>query len=309
MNIDQLAEENFVFEKTDKSPFQRKARLLQSLWRAERSYECGIHKSRGKTRPLGSRLTMPWAEESLANFVTRNIRDVVRSEVLEPERSKGKLYGRPRIFNDLLSSQPLCFNLFGELKSNCSLASKLVNEFTGGRFIEVISVNFEYSPARSDLRYTNDRSAFDVYLECLTALGGKGFIGIEVKYHESLQDQAAPHRPRYDEIAAQMGCFRPEAYASLKQKPLQQIWRDHLLSGAIRAADQFDDGLFVVLYPRENEACREAVEGYRAALSGGSSFGSWVLEDMLGFLSENTTDEWPKIVYDRYCNFEKIGTQ
>jgi hypothetical protein len=162
MDIDQLAEQNFVFEKTDKTPFQRRARLLQSLWRTEQGYKCGSHKSRDKIRPLGSRLTMPWAEESLANFVTDKIRDVVRSEVLNPEGSKGKLYGRPRIFNDLLSSQPLCFNLFGELKHNLSLASKLVKEFTGGRFTEVHTVKFEYSPSRGDPSYTNDRSAFDV---------------------------------------------------------------------------------------------------------------------------------------------------
>ena len=252
---------------------------------------------------------MPWAEESLANFVTDKIRDVVRSEVLNPEGSKGKLYGRPRIFNDLLSSQPLCFNLFGELKHNLSLASKLVKEFTGGRFTEVHTVKFEYSPSRGDPSYTNDRSAFDVYLECQTARGEKSFIGIEVKYHENLEDQAARHRPEYDKISAQMGCFGQDTYAFLKQKPLQQIWRDHLLSGAIRAADEFEDALFVVLYPRENDACRKAVEDYRSALIDDSSFGSWILEDVLVFLSENTSDEWPKIVYNRYCNFAKIYDQ
>lgn len=158
---------------------------------------------------------MPLAQENLANFVTDQIRDVVRSEVLDKDQSKGKLYGIPRIFNDLLSSQPLCFNLFGELKGNIGLASKIVSHFTKGRFIEVIDVEFEYSPLRKSLRYSNDRSAFDVYLACKTKSGGRGFIGIAVKYHESLDDPVAKPKDdfvRYNQVAAEMNCFNDSAF-------------------------------------------------------------------------------------------------
>ena len=41
--------------------------------------------------------------------------------------------------------------------------------------------------------------------------------------------QPPPHYPRYDEIAGLMGCFRQETCDQLQQKPLQQLWRDHLL--------------------------------------------------------------------------------
>jgi hypothetical protein len=306
LNLDELAKEYVAFEKNDKTVFQRRARVLQSLWREERGYKCGAHHARGTVRPLGSRLEMPWAQETLANFVTERIREVVRLEVLDSKRSRGKLFGRPRIFDNLLSSQPLCFNLFGELQFNKELASAFVTHFTRGRFTEVLEVEFEYSPSRSDARYSSDRSAFDVYLGCRTASGGRGFIGVEVKYHESLGDPVAPHRACYDKIAAQMGCFRTETYESLQRKPLQQLWRDHLLSGAIKSADEFEDALFVVLYPQENEACRKAVDSYRVALSDSSSFDAWIIEDMLSFLSKHTADEWPKIVYDRYCDFAKL---
>ena len=57
---------------------------------------------------------MPWAEETLSNYLTETVRGVVGQEVLDKTKSSGKLYGRPRIFNDLLSSQPLAFNLFGD---------------------------------------------------------------------------------------------------------------------------------------------------------------------------------------------------
>jgi hypothetical protein len=306
MNLADLATKLFALEAIDKALFQRRARVLQSLWRTEQGYGCGEHRARGKARPLGSRLAMPWAKDELANFVTERVRDVVRCEVLDPRRSKGKLFGKPRIFNDLLSSQPLCFNLFGELRSDLPLASKLVEHLTAGRFIDVVAVEFEHSPSRSDARYTNDRSAFDVFLECRTSKGGRAFVGIEVKYHENLAGSAAPHRSRYDEIAARMGCFRSEARASLQRQPLQQLWRDHLLSDAVRVADGFEDAQFVVLYPRDNEACRRAVDAYRATLSDASSFDTWHLEDVLGVLSANTAAAWPAIVFDRYCNFTKL---
>jgi hypothetical protein len=231
MNFDELARTLHALEPSDGSPFQRRARILQALWREEQGFPCGEHGRGNTTRPLGSRLPMPWAEETLANFMTERTRAVVRQEVCDPLRSAGKLYGKPRIFNDLLSSQPLCFNLFAELCFDLRLASGVVADLTRGRFVDVREIKFEHSPGRGDLRYTGDRSAFDVFLQCRTASGGRGFIGIEVKYHEDLRGGAGEHHARYDEIAARMGCFAPQASASLHSAPLQQIWRDHLLAG------------------------------------------------------------------------------
>src|ERR1700733_13878954 len=60
--------------------FQRRARLLQSLWRDAHSPPIGEHRG----RPLGSRLAMPFAEDPLSNYLTDTIRSVVRREVLDP---------------------------------------------------------------------------------------------------------------------------------------------------------------------------------------------------------------------------------
>ena len=86
------------------------------MWRAKRGYEIGELKTKNGSRLLGSRLVMPWAQVELANYLSGTIKCVVRDEVMDPVKSKGKLYGKLRIFNDLLSSQPLCFNLFSELQ-------------------------------------------------------------------------------------------------------------------------------------------------------------------------------------------------
>jgi hypothetical protein len=58
---------------------------------------------------------------------------------------------------------------------------------------------FEHSPSRSDSKYSADRSAFDVFLECKTVSAGRGFLGVEVKYHENMLGKAAEHRGRAGE--------------------------------------------------------------------------------------------------------------
>ncbi|TLM99148.1 MAG: hypothetical protein FDZ75_00780, partial [Actinobacteria bacterium] len=188
MQLDELARSLHAYKTVDVSVFQRQARVLQSIWREEQGLEPGEHAG----APLGSRLRMPEAQDQLLNYITPGVREVVQREVLGPA-AEGKLFGKPRIFNDLLSSQPLCFNLFGELTDDLELASAAIRELTGGRFSRVTGIEFEVSPGRRDPRYLNDRSAFDVFLRCEDAELRPSFIGIEVKYHENLLGPAAEH--------------------------------------------------------------------------------------------------------------------
>ena len=281
--------------------FQRQVRLLQALWREERGYPIGDHRG----PPLGSRLAMPWARKSLANYLTPTIGRLVAFEYANRNKQR-KLFGFPRLFDDLLSSQPLCFNLFGELKADLALASAVLGQLTGGAVEKVTRVEFEHSPGRGDARFSGDNSAFDVYLEFQRAGGGRGFIGIEVKYHEDLSNPPAPHRARYDEVAEGMGCFRDEKREALRGKPLQQLWRDHLLAGSLAATKKFDSGLFAVIYPAGNMPCATAVAAYRECLSDGSSFAAWTLEEVVDAVSAHTRAAWVKAFRDRYLRFSKL---
>ena len=286
-----------AFVQTDNT-FQRLARVRQARWRERRELPIGEHRG----QPLGSRLPMPFARDTLANYLTDNIRGVVRAEVLDPKKSAGKLYGQPRIFNDLLSSQPLCFNLFGELKHNLDLATRVVAGLTSGHVAQVTAIEFEHSPGRRDTKYTGDRSAFDVFVEYIAVGGARGILGVEVKYHEGLGDPAAEHGPRYDEVAALMGAFRPDAAARLRAKPLQQIWRDHLLVGSL-IADRgagYDEGRFVFLSPAENDRCRDAVVEYRSCMTNESTFDAWTLERVVDALRAETGAPWVNELASRY---------
>ena len=59
MTLRELAKRYSALEAVDKSDFQRSARILQSMWRAEQGYEIGELKTRSGSKPLGSRLFMP----------------------------------------------------------------------------------------------------------------------------------------------------------------------------------------------------------------------------------------------------------
>lgn len=287
---------------TDKLDFQWRARLLQSLWRDEQGLTAGEY--RGKLR--GARLVMPEAKDTLANYLTPAIGEVVRKEVEDPIRAQGKLYGRPRIYDNLLSSQPLCFNLFGELTLDLEFATKALRDMTAGRIGRVVAIDFEYSPGRGDDRYTGDRSAFDVYVRYETPSGGTGFVGIEVKYHEGLDDPVADHRPRYDEVAAEMDCFVPDQLPRLRERPLQQVWRDHLLVGAHQRVDGFEDAFFAFLYPEGNTACSNAVEQYGQCLSGSDSFEGWTLERLVACLATHSSAQWIRDLHHRYLDFSRL---
>ncbi len=295
-----------VKESSDKNDFQRRARLLQALWREEQGLPIG-QVSKQNPRKIGSCVAMPYAKEKLANYLTETIQEVVRAEVLDPVKSADKLYRKPRIFDNLLASQPLCFNLFGELQRNLPLASSVLAALTSGRLARVTAIEFEHSPGRRDPRFTGDKSAFDVFVE-FEGPRGRGFLGVEVKYHENLENEAAEPRKRYDEVADAMGIFAPGCREHLRQKPLQQIWRDHLLAGSLHldGPSGYDDAAFVFLYPEKNKACAEAIDRYGNCLTNKESLIVWTLEEVVAALRAATEAAWVEAVADRYLGFHRL---
>lgn len=300
--LDQLARDMHAYVESDGTGFRRAARVLQSLWRQRAGLPMGDHNG----KPLGSRLPTEMAERELANYLTPGIREVVR-EVLG-DASESQLFSKPRIYNDLLSSQPLCFNLFGELTRDLDLATRVFRALRSDSIGAVTSIGFEYSPGRSTERFTNDRSAFDVFVQYDVRGGGRGFLGIEVKYHENLKEPAAPHRKRYDEIATSMGCFDPTKLVALRTAPLQQLWRDHLLAGTMLAdpALGYTEGAFVMLSPAANTYCRSAVSQYRQCLHTQQTFDAWTLEDVVSVLALHTQAPWVEDLRRRYLDFTQL---
>ena len=278
-NIDTHAKAMFAYFKSDGAGFRRAARTLQSIWR-ERDHDLPMGEHNG--HPLGSRLPVDMAERELCNYLTPGIRSVVREELAAAKDSQ--LFSKPCIYNDLLSSQPLCFNLFGELKLDLDLATTVMGMLFTGQVSKVTGIRFGYSPGRSSERFTGDRSAFDVFVEYDVANGGKGFLGIEVKYHENLKEPAAPHRLLYDEVATKMSCFQPDKLSNLRLAPLQQFWRDHLLAGSMLCDRElgYQKGNLLCYIQQPIWIVGLPFGTYRDCLSRTATFDAWTLEEFAG---------------------------
>jgi len=295
---EELLAEYHVLIEAD-SPAQASMRLMQSLWRDEMGWPAGEHRG----APLGSRLVMADAHDNLANYMTPQVRDLVREEVEGP-KATGKLYGKPRIYDNLLSSQPLCFNLFGELALDLALATAVCRTLWPDDVDEVTSVEFEWSPGRNDERYLGNRSAFDVIIFHTTLDGGDGFVGIEVKYHENMLVAAATHKPLYDELAARSGAFVDHSAPELRTPPLQQLWLDHLLAISMRQADGWS-AKFVVAYPSFNNHCAGAVAAYSRHVADGSFSGLELVA--LVKLMQADGEYWFDDIFKRYLDIDRLS--
>jgi hypothetical protein len=302
----QELEEHYVAVDGDR-PWQRRLRLLQATWREQQGLPIGRQGTGDSARPLGSRIAMPEAEQKLSNFLTEGIGKVVQEEVASARSgADGKLISTPRIYEDLLSSQPLCFNLFGELKRDLALASRWAKHLWPARVEHVTHVAFEWSPGRRNERYLGNRTAFDVYLEHTVPGGGEGFVAIEVKYHESLAVPAADTRARIGEVARMSGCFVEQDLAILGAPPQQQVWFDHLLALSMLQADAErwrGNGLFVFMHPVINEECYRVVTEYERHLQDWRSFQRMTLEEAVAALRVTSGAPWVEAFQRRYLDY------
>lgn len=277
--------------------FMAYARELQNDWRVKNKFPIGKYKNKNEEYiELGNYIEENYAYDKGANFLSENIKTVVE-ESLKNKEYKAKIEEK-RLYTNLLSSQPLAFNLFAELSINLELATTFFKKMFPNKIQKITKIIFEHSDGRGNIEYTGDHSAFDVFIEFIPINGKSGFIAIEVKYSESLKDEPATHKQRYDDLTIASKLFNNEKLELLKFKPLQQIWRDHLLSISHlkHVNNKYDIGFFVYLYPSKNIECDEGVKAYKKCLisedAETTGFFSIYMEDFVNILSEFDNSEW-----------------
>ena len=89
-NLTELAKRYRAFERVDRSDFQRRARILQSIWRTEHGYPIGEHAGRGSRRPVVAENAHPCGDLSLRmnNCPGRKFRPL-RDQLVSPNNPKG----------------------------------------------------------------------------------------------------------------------------------------------------------------------------------------------------------------------------
>jgi hypothetical protein len=262
--------------------FKRRARYQQARWRDDRGLERGVHQAgKREPRPLGSRL-MEADGEAGANFLSDGVWAAVNARLDAPEPHQ--TLNPDRLRRDLLSSMPMCFNLFGDLQADPKQADAAVHGWWADTPGSVRELRFEWSPGRLDRDYLGNRTAFDAAF-LLEVAGGSGVRGVETKYHEHPIVERVPEPGRlrrYCEVTEQSRAFSKGALDKILKTELQQIWLDHLLVLAMlqHPSEQWTWGRFVVVYPEANEAFARCVANYRKLLTDDSTFGSTTLEQL-----------------------------
>ena len=303
---DELKAQHCLEKRTDRvsgepdvTAFKRWARLHQAHWREAQEFPIGSQPYRPKpdqtSRLIGSRIEYGYNAEpgtvfSDANFLTKTAFESAKSRVLNPQ--PGQTLCVDRLFYDLLSSMPMCFNLFGELAKDLDLADRAVHEWWADVPGRVIDVRFEWSPGRWVRReygdeYLGNRSAFDVAFEMDMGDGTHGVLGVETKYHEHCEKPSKPSADyrcrRYKEVALESGVLTRKAMEQILGKDLEQICLDHLLAASmpLHPSKKWSWAGFALVHPAGNPSYARAAKRYAKLLQPEATIHITTIESLL----------------------------
>lgn len=240
------------------------------------------------------------------NFLTTEIAQVARDRV-----AQGRGTVEPfRLFHNMLSSQPMCFNLFGPLVKDRELAKSLVATMVPEQVAEVTRVAIEWAPEPVE-EFLGDRTAFDAFIEYETQSGQRCALGIETKLTEPFS-QKEYDGDRYRRWMRVLDTpWRPEADATVHAISHNQLWRDHLLAIALRnhPRSHFAVSRLMVVYHPDDHDCGRVLSGYRRLLrEGDDSLLEMPLDRLVGAWKKvvgNQHSEWLNAVSMRYLELER----
>lgn len=287
---------HFCLERVDEvagdaetSAFKRRARLHQALWREHKGLPIGSQPMRPKpgrpSRPLGSRISVEAGRKSQANFLNEAIRRAVSQRVAKPQPYQTLL--EDRLYCDLLSSMPMCFNLFGVLEADLRLADHAVHSWWPDVPGRVSAVLFEWSPGRRlPGQYLENRSAFDVAFALELEDGSRGVFGVETKYHEHPKAEEAPNADRlrrYADVTKSSGVMSSQSMSSIIGTDLQQLWLDHLLALSIlqHVSAGWTWAGFALVHPAKNLSFTRAAKRYGSLLEKAAPIRVCTIESLL----------------------------
>uniref|UniRef100_UPI0037C7C17F PGN_0703 family putative restriction endonuclease n=1 Tax=Nocardioides terrisoli TaxID=3388267 RepID=UPI0037C7C17F len=165
-----------------------------------------------------------------------------------------------RVRRNLLSSQPLCFNLFGYLAAHPEAALPWIRSLAPDAD-GVSSIRLEWAPATG----TFTGSAFDAFIEYRTGRG-TGFLGIECKYAENLaKSQVKPAAEKFRTATADGG-WHAGAAEALDKMGLRQFWYNTLLAQLVERAGEHTRGRSVVVALADDVTARSTVDTVAAEL-------------------------------------------
>ncbi|HEX5825665.1 MAG TPA: hypothetical protein VFY18_14500 [Candidatus Limnocylindrales bacterium] len=293
---DQELEAAFCWEADDQiarrpamTEFRRRTRYHQAQWREAHGHPIGsqpiVPPPDGRpVRLVGSRLPLPYARETGATFLTNGALAAARARTSLVERHQS--FDHQRLWADLLSSEALAFNLFGDLAADPKRADRAVRAWWPDTPGTVRDVRFAHSPGRLDPAWLNSLREFDAALVLDVGDGTRGIVGIDTKYHERVKSEIPKPENlwRTVAVAEQSGIFEPGAIDVVKgRSDLAVMWLEHLLllSMLQHPSGTWSWGRYVVGHPAGNPDIADACSRYQDLLADRSTFASVTLEELL----------------------------
>ena len=268
--------------------FRRTARYHQTIWREAREYPIGSQPHRPRpdqlARPVGSRIELDYAVSTGANLITPAALDAARTRTsfIEPHQS----LDHQRLWADLLSSEALAFNLFGDLANDSDAATSLVHGWFPDAPGPVTEIRFAHSPGRLDPSYLNSLRAFPVAAIVDAGDGRRGIVAIDIKYHELMKPETPKpaNRARNLEVASRSGIFRDGSTEALtRRSAMCETWLEHLLLLSMLQHPHagWTWGRYVVLHPADNTNVVRTLDDYRDRLTDPASVTTITLDHWL----------------------------
>ncbi|MBN1148915.1 MAG: hypothetical protein JXA78_16765 [Anaerolineales bacterium] len=244
-------------------PFTARMRFHQSWYRAlVLKVPCGVGPRRGSKTLYGNMLKEVDGQRGL-NFLTPHIFQIARRRLAQRKGAVEPF----RLLCNLLSSQPMCFNLFGPLVDDLELATCLIQSALPGEVKAVTKVLLEFAPEPPG-EYLNDRTAFDVYIAYVRTDGSLAFAGVETKLTEPFSGKIYANSHYWKWTRRVDSPWPADVWPRLSDVQINQLWRDHLLAVAMRhaARDGFTSGRLILVYQSHDQECVQALETYKTLL-------------------------------------------
>jgi hypothetical protein len=275
-------------------------RWLQAWWRATvLELPAGPATAQRRRGPVASMLP---AEVSWdANFLSDEASEAARRLV---EHHAGGIVDTDRLRRNLLSSQPLCVNLFGHLQHHPEVLLSWLRSL-GFEVADVEEVRVEWAPPPTE--HFGGGSAFDAMIVYRTETGRRGFVAVETKYAENLARQKTTDRSIYRRFTRDSVAWRRDAELRLNRPRTAQLWLNTLLAQSTvqRGSTRFDEARVLLLSCAADHAALEATVAVAAELT--PDHGRWVdwssYEHLLNFARQETaTATWASTFDRRYLD-------
>lgn len=284
-------------DRTDPSGFLRRARLHQSVFRA-------------------NYLNLPF--DTYGNYLTKADGEKGKNfydgfEIFSAVR-KYRNYNKP-LYSNLLRSEHIPFNIFIPLDKNRDYCKNVFSNLLKVDIISIDRIEIEYAPKPKE-NYLDDGTSFDAYIEYTSSDNSKAIIGIEVKYTEKeyklkanskQEKEVKDTNSKYFSVTNSCGLYKTNAIEVLPTDKFRQVWRNHILGESILLKDNDNFKLFtsLTLFPQDNlHFVKTSKEYIDLLLKNDNKFIALTYEDFFALLDkfcpDNNYKKWLEYLTARY---------